>query len=129
MLDGDAFDAGALGGDGFGPAEVGVGWRHIAQAFVVAVMIIVRNERLDLALGLRMIRCSAHMFHSAIVEPFGQVAGYVAGAIVAEQSPLVPDVGLWWTWAWSHPDAASAMSSVSVTSSARIVEHNFQAMM
>ena len=35
MLDGDAFDAGALGGDCFGPAEVGVGLRHIAQAFVV----------------------------------------------------------------------------------------------
>ena len=84
MLDGDAFDAGTLGGDGFGPAEVGVGWRHIAQAFVVAVMIRVLDERLDLALGLRMIRRSAHMFHSAIVEPFGQVAGYVVGTIVAK---------------------------------------------
>ena len=51
---------------------------------MVAVMIIVLDERLDLALGLRMIRCSAHMFHSAIVEPFGQVAGYVVGTIVAK---------------------------------------------
>ena len=98
MFDGDAFDAGALGEDSFIPAEVGVCWCHIAQAFVVAVMVIVRDERLDLALGLRMIRCSAHMFHSAIVEPFGQIAGYVAGAIVAEQSRLVPDVGLCRTW-------------------------------
>ncbi len=84
MFDGDAFDAGALGDDSFIPAEVGVCWCHIAQAFVVAVMVIVRDERLDLALGLRMIRCSAHMFHSAIVEPFGQVAGYVVGTIVAK---------------------------------------------
>ena len=48
---------------------------------------------LDLALGLGMIRRSAHMFHSAIVELFGQIAGYVAGAIVAEQSRLVLDMG------------------------------------
>jgi hypothetical protein len=26
MFDGDAFDAGALGEDGFVPAELGVGW-------------------------------------------------------------------------------------------------------
>ena len=46
---------------------------------------------LDLALGLGMIRRSAHMFHSAIVELFGQIAGYVAGAIVAEQSRPLRD--------------------------------------
>ncbi len=120
MFDREAFDAGALGEDGFAPTEVDVCWRHIAQAFVVAVMIIVLDERLDLALevarqevvfeqdavferlvpaldlalGLGMIRRSAHMFHSAIVEPFGQIARYVAGAIVAEQPGLVLDVGL-----------------------------------
>ena len=49
MFDGDGFDAGSLGEDGLGPAEVGVGWRHIAQAFVVAVMIIVLDERLEVA--------------------------------------------------------------------------------
>ena len=48
MFDGDAFDAGALGEDSFIPGEVGVCWCHIAQAFVVAVMIIVLDERLDL---------------------------------------------------------------------------------
>ena len=48
MFDGDAFDAGAFGEDGFVPAEVGVCWRHIAQTFVVAVMIIVLDEGLDL---------------------------------------------------------------------------------
>ena len=49
---------------------------------------------LDLALGLGMIRRSAHVLHPSIVEPFGEVAGYVAGAIVAEQPGLVLDMGL-----------------------------------
>ena len=85
---------------------------------------------LDLALGLGMIKRSAHMFHSAIVELFGQIAGYVAGAIVAEQSRLVLDMGGGMAAkGWSHPDAVSASSSVSVTSSAFMVEHSFQAMM
>ena len=35
MFDGDAFDAGALGEDGFVPAEVDVRWRHVAQRFMV----------------------------------------------------------------------------------------------
>ena len=48
MFDGDAFDAGALGEDGFVPAEVGVGWRHVAQAFMVTLGIIVFDEGLDL---------------------------------------------------------------------------------
>ena len=37
MFDGDAFDVGALGEDGFVPAEVGVSGRHVAQAFMVAL--------------------------------------------------------------------------------------------
>ena len=120
MFDGDAFDAGPLGEDGFVPAEVGVSGRHVAEAFVVALVIIVLDERfdlgfkvagqevvfqedavlqglvptLDLALGLGMIRRSAHMLHPSIVEPFGEVARYVAGAIVAEQPRLVLDVRL-----------------------------------
>ena len=87
MFDGDAFDAGALGEDGFVPAEVGVGWRHVAQAFMVTLVIIVFDEgldlgfevagqevvfeqdavfeglvpALDLALGLGMIGRAAHM--------------------------------------------------------------------
>ena len=135
LFDGDAFDAGAFGKDGFVPGEVGVRRRHIAQAFVITVVIIVLDERLDLgfevagqevvfeqdavlqglvptldlALGLRMVRRSAHMFHSAIVEPFGKIAGYVAGAIVAEQPGLVLDVGL--TGTSRHP--ASGFTSLS----------------
>jgi hypothetical protein len=38
-------------------------------------------------------------------------------------------LGLCSTVALSQPDAASAMSNVSVTSSARMLVHNFQAIM
>src|SRR5439155_14905542 len=39
---------------------------------------------LDLALGLGMIGRSAHMGHALLIEPFGEIAGYVAGTIVAQ---------------------------------------------
>ena len=120
MFDCDTFDAGALGEDGFIPAEVSVSGRHVAQAFMVTLVTIVLDEglnlglevagqevvfeqdavfqglvpALDLALGLGMIRRSAHVFHAAIIEPFGEVAGYVAGAVVTEQPWFVLDRGL-----------------------------------
>lgn len=90
MFDGDTFDAGALSEDCFVPAEVGVRWRHVAQAFMVALVIIVLDEGLDLgfevagqevvfeqdavfeglvpafdlALGPGMIGRAAHMLHA-----------------------------------------------------------------
>ena len=143
MFDGDTFDAGALGEDCFVPAEVGVRWRHVAQAFMVALVIIVLNEgldlgfevtrqevvfeqdavfeglvpALDLALCLGMIGRAAHMLHAPVTQPFGQIAGDVAGAVVTEQPWFVLDMG------WSQPEAVSASSRVSVTSSAFIVLH------
>ena len=39
MFDGDAFDAGAFGEDGFVPTEVGVCWRHVAQAEATATIV------------------------------------------------------------------------------------------
>ena len=48
MFDCDTFDAGALGEDCFVPAEVGVSGRHVGQAFMVALVIIVLDEGLDL---------------------------------------------------------------------------------
>ena len=48
MFDGDAVDAGALGEGRFIPAEVGVGRRHVAQALIVSLVIIVLDEGLDL---------------------------------------------------------------------------------
>ena len=33
---------------------------------------------LDLALGLRVIRCTADVLHLSVVEPFGEISGEVA---------------------------------------------------
>ena len=49
MFDGLAFDPFALFDDGLGPAEVGVGGRHVVQARVIPLVIVVLDERLDLA--------------------------------------------------------------------------------
>ena len=40
---------------------------------------------LDLALGLGMIWCAAGVLHTLVLQPFRQLAGDVAGAVVAEQ--------------------------------------------
>ncbi len=48
MFNGLSFDPFSLLDDGAGPAEVGIGGRHVAQALVVAPVIVVLDERLDL---------------------------------------------------------------------------------
>ena len=78
---------------------------------------------LDLALGLGMEGRAADMVHARLFEPFRQIAGNVTRPIVAQQPWPVHDPGR------SQPDAVSARFSVSVTSSAFIVVHSFQAMM
>ena len=52
MFDGRSFDPFSLFDDGLGPAEVGIGGRHIVQALVVALVIVVLDERFDLALEI-----------------------------------------------------------------------------
>jgi len=110
MFDGLSLDPFALFDDGWAPTEVGVGGRHVAQALVVTLVIIVRDEgldlglevtgqevvfqqdavfeglvpTLDLALGLRMARGAAHMAHLVGLDIFGQFAGDVTRAVVAE---------------------------------------------
>ena len=49
MLDGLAFDPFALFDDGCGPAEVGVGWRHVVEALMIALVIVMLDEGADLA--------------------------------------------------------------------------------
>ena len=120
MFDGLSFDPFSLLDDGCGAAEVGVGGRHIVQALVVALVVVVLDEGLDLlleiagqevvfkqdavlqclvpafdlALGLGMERSAAHMAHGLRCDVIGQFARDVAGPIVAEQPGLVPDVSL-----------------------------------
>ena len=48
MFDGLSLDPFALFDDGGRPAEVGVGGRHVVQALVVALMVVMFDERLDL---------------------------------------------------------------------------------
>lgn len=48
MFDGLSFDSFALFDDGFGPAEVGVGRRHVVQALVITLVVVVLDERFDL---------------------------------------------------------------------------------
>src|SRR3546814_12428344 len=50
MFDGLPFDPFALFDDGIGPAEVGVGGRHVVQALVVTSVVIMLVERFDLGL-------------------------------------------------------------------------------
>src|SRR3546814_4002489 len=52
MLDGLSFDPFALLDDGCGPAEVGVSGRYVVQALVVALVIVMLDERFDLLLQI-----------------------------------------------------------------------------
>ena len=99
VLDGLVFDAPPFGKDGFAATKVDVGRCQIADALVVATMVVVIDEggdgslefpfeevvfqqdavfqglvpALDLALGLRMIGRAAFVLHALAVEPGGEV--------------------------------------------------------
>ena len=49
MFDGLSVGPFALFEDGLGSPEVGIGGRHIVQALVIAPLVVVLDERLDLA--------------------------------------------------------------------------------
>src|SRR5438105_14563595 len=49
---------------------------------------------LDLALGHRMIGRAAQVFYVAVVEPFGQVVGDVAGTVVGQEPGPIGEHGL-----------------------------------
>ena len=97
MFDGLSFDPFALFDDGRCPAEVGIGGRHVVQALMVTLVVVVLDEgldlgfevagqkvvfqqdavleglvpALDLALGLRVHRGTADMAHAVGADPFG----------------------------------------------------------
>ncbi len=97
MFDGLSLDPFALADDGLGPAEVGVSRRHVVEALVVAAVVVVLDERfdlafeitgqelvfqedavlqglvpaLDLALGLRVERGATHMAHGSRFDVVG----------------------------------------------------------
>ena len=97
LVDRFAFDPFSFEQDGLPASEVDVGGREVVQAFVISVVIVVRDERVDLrfevarqivvlqqnavlerlmpafdlALGLRMVGRAAHMGHTLLLEPIG----------------------------------------------------------
>ena len=111
IFDGLSFDPLALLDDGLCPAEVGVSRRDVVQALVIALMVVVLDERFDLsfeiarqevvfqqdavleclvpafdlALCLRMHRRTAHMAHLLCIDILSQFARDIAWTIVAEQ--------------------------------------------
>ena len=102
-----SFDPFSLQQNGLTPPEVDVCGREVAQAFVIALVVVVIDECLDLglevggkevvvqqdailqglmpafdlALGLRVIRRPTNMAHIPVLQPFGQVTGDAAGAV------------------------------------------------
>ena len=111
LFEGLSFDPLALMQDGLGASEVDIGWRQVPQALMVAAVIVVLDEAidvgleiagqivvleqdavlerlmpaLDLALGLGMIGRAADVPHTLLFEPVSQIARDVAGAVVAQQ--------------------------------------------
>ena len=108
VLDGLAFDPFSLQQDRLTAPEVDVGRGEIVDALVIAPVVVVRDECIDLSFEIagqiivleqdavlerlmpaldfplrhRMIRRTTGMSHVLPLEPFGQVAGYVARAVV-----------------------------------------------
>jgi hypothetical protein len=98
--DGLGFAAFAFKEDGLGPSEVDIGRREIAQALVIAGMVVMVDEggdlafeiagqvvmleqdavlerlmpALDFTLGLRMVGRSADMLDVLVVQPIGKIA-------------------------------------------------------
>jgi hypothetical protein len=132
-LDSLSFDPFSLFQDGLSPSEVDIGRGQIIDALVIAVGVVVIHEgfnaglkisgeevvlqqdavvpSFNLALGLGVIRCAPDMAHALVLQPISQITGDVAGTVVRSQ-----------------PEAFKASSSVSLTSSAFIDVHSFQAM-
>lgn len=106
--------------NGCDPDEVGVGWRYVLEALVIASMVVVLDEAgdldlraakqvivfqkdtvlqglvpaLNLALCLGMEWSAAYMAHAMRLDPLGQFTSDVAGAIVTEQPWFVQHSGL-----------------------------------
>ena len=120
VLDGRSFDPVPCQQDGLAAPEVDIGGREVIQALVVAPVVVVLDEdaelgfeitgqiivrqqdpvleglvpALDLALGLGRVRCATDMLHALIIEPFGQVAGEIAGSVVGQQPWRMDDLRL-----------------------------------
>ena len=124
----EAFDPFSLPEDFRAASEADVSWGEIAQALVIAAIVIVLDEggdlrlqlswkilvlqadsvlerlmpALDFALRLRMARRAADMIHVVIAEPCCQIARDVGRAIVREQPRPMDNVDLIQTGGLQH---------------------------
>ncbi len=120
LVDGLAFDPFSCLRDGLAASEVDVGRGEIAEALVVAPVVVIIDEgadlgfestgqkvvfeqdavlqrlvpSLDLALGLRMARRTAGVLHPLAGEPGCQFTGDVTGTIVRQQPRTLHDLGI-----------------------------------
>ena len=120
VLDGQVLDLPPSLNDGRVTPEVGVSGRDIAEALVIAVVVVMIDEgadlrfqvarqivvlqqntvfhglvpTLDLALGLRVIRGAPDVVDALVFKPIGQIARDVGRAVVAEQPRHVDYMGL-----------------------------------
>jgi len=148
-FDGLSFDPFSLLQDGLTAPEVDIGRRDVLKALVMAPMVVMLDEgvdpsaevarqvvvfqqdavlqglvpSLDLALGLRVIRCASDMIHLPVFQPVGEFTRDVTGAVVRERARLVQDR------CSIAAGGLQARSSVSVTSPTLIVVQSFHAMM
>ena len=113
IFDSLSFDPFALLDDGLCPAEVGIGGRDVVHALVIALIVVMLYERylsleiageelvfqkdaifeclvpaFDLALRLRMHRCTTHMAHFVGFDVFIQFTRDIARTIVASSRGL-----------------------------------------
>ena len=112
-----ALDPFAFEEDGLGSSEVDVGRREIAQALVIAGMVVMSHEggdltfeiagqvvvlkqdavlerlmpALDLALGLRVIGGAADVFHFLLIQPLREIRRDVRRAVIRQQTRSVND--------------------------------------
>ena len=119
FLDGLLFNAPPFSQDGFAAPEVDVSRGQVADTLVVAVVVVVVDEggdggfqgtfeevvfqqnavleglvpALNLALGLRMHRRAANVFHALVLKILGQIRSDIGRAIVTEQARLVQNLG------------------------------------
>ena len=120
MFDGLSFDPFALLDDGAGPAGVAIGGHQVAQALLVAPVVVVLDERLDLAfentrqevvfqhdavlhglmpaldlaLGWGVEGRTVRMLRLVGFDVFGQITGDEAGVVVGRQARFMLNSGL-----------------------------------
>jgi len=103
-----SFDPFSFQQDGLASSEVDIGGREVAKALVIALVIVVRDEGIDLcfemagqivvleqdavlqglmpafylALGLWVMGCTTNMIHTFAIQPLCQITGYITGTVV-----------------------------------------------